>query len=80
MPMLIHIYPGVLSSGDQPFVSLSLSLSFCPRAMAVLQECSMLKIEDILPFFPDFVTIDDFQVRPCSLRGANLLPWGFRTV
>lgn len=27
-----------------------------------LQECSLLKIEDILPFFPDFVTIDHFKV------------------
>ena len=33
------------------------------RAMEVVQECNgLLKIEDILPFFPEFVTIDDFQV------------------
>jgi hypothetical protein len=31
------------------------------KAMAILHECSLLKIEDILPFFPDFVTIDHFQ-------------------
>ena len=32
--------------------------------MEVVQECNgLLKIEDILPFFPEFVTIDDFQVR-----------------
>ena len=30
--------------------------------MKFLQECSLLKIEDILPFFPDFVTIDHFKV------------------
>ena len=32
-------------------------------AMAVLQEApgDMLKIEDVLPFFPDFVTIDHFK-------------------
>ena len=32
-------------------------------AMAVLQESpgDMLKIEDVLPFFPDFVTIDHFK-------------------
>lgn len=29
--------------------------------MEVLQECELIKIEDILPFFPDFVTIDNFQ-------------------
>jgi uncharacterized membrane protein (GlpM family) len=34
--------------------------------MAVLQQCELLKIEDILPFFPDFVLIDDFKVHPHS--------------
>lgn len=30
--------------------------------MDVLHQCEgLLKIEDILPFFPDFVTIDDFK-------------------
>ena len=33
------------------------------QAMEVLKECPTLKIEDILPFFPDFVTIDHFKVR-----------------
>ena len=33
------------------------------RAMEFLHECDLLKIEDILPFFPDFVTIDHFKVR-----------------
>lgn len=32
------------------------------RAMEFLHECDLLKIEDILPFFPDFVTIDHFKV------------------
>jgi len=32
------------------------------RAMEFLHECDILKIEDILPFFPDFVTIDHFKV------------------
>ena len=32
------------------------------RAMELLNECNLLKIEDILPFFPDFVTIDQFKV------------------
>lgn len=31
------------------------------HAMEFLHECDMLKIEDILPFFPDFVTIDHFK-------------------
>lgn len=30
--------------------------------MEFLHDCSLLKIEDILPFFPDFVTIDHFKV------------------
>jgi hypothetical protein len=33
------------------------------KATELLSECSLLKIEDILPFFPDFITIDDFKVR-----------------
>ena len=32
------------------------------RAMEFLQESDLLKIEDILPFFPDFITIDHFKV------------------
>ena len=35
--------------------------------MKFLEECSLLKIEDILPFFPDFVTIDHFKVSPSPL-------------
>ena len=31
-------------------------------AMEFLHDCDLLKIEDILPFFPDFVTIDHFKV------------------
>ncbi|XP_025087260.1 vacuolar protein sorting-associated protein 18 homolog [Pomacea canaliculata] len=31
------------------------------RAMEFLHECDLLKIEDVLPFFPDFVTIDHFK-------------------
>lgn len=34
--------------------------------MQFLQECSLLKIEDILPFFPDFVTIEHFKVFPIN--------------
>lgn len=32
--------------------------------MLFLKECTLLKIEDILPCFPDFVTIEHFKVLP----------------
>ncbi|KAJ8297008.1 Vacuolar protein sorting-associated protein 18 [Rhodotorula toruloides] len=35
-------------------------------AMQFLESTSLLKIEDILPFFPDFVVIDDFKEEICS--------------
>lgn len=42
------------------------------RAMEFLQECDLIKIEDILPFFPDFVTIDHFKDAICtSLQEYN---------
>lgn len=34
--------------------------------MAFLESTDLLKIEDILPFFPDFVVIDDFKAEICS--------------
>ena len=40
------------------------------RAMKFLSDCEFLKIEDILPFFPDFVTIDQFKVIP---GGAHVI-------
>jgi len=40
--------------------------------MEFLHECDLLKIEDILPFFPDFVTIDHFKDAICtSLQEYN---------
>lgn len=30
--------------------------------MELLNQCQLLKIEDILPFFPDFTRIDTFKV------------------
>lgn len=44
------------------------------KATLVLRESdNVIKIEDILPFFPDFVTIDDFKEAICqSLEGYNL--------
>jgi hypothetical protein len=34
--------------------------------MAFLEDTNLLKIEDILPFFPDFVVIDDFKDEICA--------------
>jgi len=36
------------------------------KAMELLSQCDLLKIEDILPFFPDFTRIDDFKEEICS--------------
>ena len=30
-------------------------------AIALLKECSLLKIDDLLPWFPDFVVLDKFK-------------------
>lgn len=34
--------------------------------MRFLENTELLKIEDILPFFPDFVVIDDFKEEICT--------------
>lgn len=40
--------------------------------MEFLKECSVLKIEDILPFFPEFTLIDNFKDEICeSLESYN---------
>ncbi|TMW64247.1 hypothetical protein Poli38472_012869 [Pythium oligandrum] len=36
------------------------------EAMGILKESGLLKIEDILPFFPDFVQINDFKKEICE--------------
>ncbi|XP_066588166.1 vacuolar protein sorting-associated protein 18 homolog [Prorops nasuta] len=42
------------------------------QAMKFLQNCDLVKIEDILPFFSDFVTIDHFKDAICnSLQEYN---------
>lgn len=39
------------------------------KAIAFLKETDgLLKIEDILPFFPDFALIDDFKVRNLQIK------------
>lgn len=35
-------------------------------ATRLLKECPLLKVEDILPFFPTFNTIDDFKAEICN--------------
>lgn len=40
--------------------------------MDFLQQCDLIRIEDILPFFSDFVTIDHFKDAICnSLKVQN---------
>ena len=43
--------------------------------MEFLNQCELLKIEDILPFFQDFVTIDHFKVR-MSISSVHVLSQG----
>ncbi len=35
-------------------------------AIEFLKRCELLKIEDLIPFFPDFVVIDDFKDEICT--------------
>ncbi|KAK1756074.1 Pep3/Vps18/deep orange family-domain-containing protein [Echria macrotheca] len=35
-------------------------------AIEFLKQCDLLKIEDLIPFFPDFVVIDDFKDEICA--------------
>lgn len=35
-------------------------------ALTFLKRCELLKIEDLIPFFPDFVVIDDFKDEICE--------------
>ena len=36
------------------------------EAIEFLKRCELLKIEDLIPFFPDFVVIDDFKEEICN--------------
>jgi len=36
------------------------------RALDLLQRCDLLKIEDLVPLFPDFTAIDDFKDEICA--------------
>ena len=39
-------------------------------SMAFLKRCDLLRIEDLIPFFPDFVTIDAFKEEICTALEA----------
>jgi len=42
-------------------------------ALQLLKSCELLKISDILPYFPDFVLIEDFKDEICeTLEGYNV--------
>lgn len=47
-------------------MSLNIQILTHPSVMQFLKQCDLLKMEDILPFFPDFVLIDDFKDEICS--------------
>jgi hypothetical protein len=71
------LFPAFLLS-FQIFSSFS-SMKLCLKrkdikeAMAFLTHCNLLKIEDILPFFPDFVLIDSFKEEVCICLFVSLL-------
>ena len=52
----------------RPSVKLSTQIDILNlfRVMMILKECSVLRLEDILPFFPDFTQIETFKVPPLS--------------
>lgn len=39
-------------------------------AIQTLKQCELLRIEDLIPFFPDFVVIDDFKDEICAALEA----------
>jgi hypothetical protein len=39
-------------------------------AIQTLKQCELLRIEDLIPFFPDFVVIDDFKEEICAALEA----------
>ncbi len=50
-----------------------------PRALSILNECDLLKIEDILPFFPPFSSVASFKEEICkSLEDHKISIEGLR--
>ena len=39
------------------------------KALSIMKECDLIKIEDVLPFFPDLLTIDLFKEAICESLG-----------
>ncbi|KAK3940505.1 Pep3/Vps18/deep orange family-domain-containing protein [Diplogelasinospora grovesii] len=48
---------GVVVGGDKSGIK---------TAIEFLKRCDLLRIEDLIPFFPDFVVIDDFKEEICA--------------
>lgn len=45
------------------------------KALNLLKECELLRIEDLLPFFSDFEKIDNFKEAICdALKVSNGSP------
>lgn len=44
------------------------------QAMEFLRECDLIRIEDVLPFFSDFVTIDHFKEAICNSLQVIISP------
>jgi vacuolar protein sorting-associated protein 18 len=47
-------------------LSFSISKEGIKEVMELIRECSLIRIEDVLPFFPDFWVIDDFKDEICK--------------
>ena len=54
------------SGGGTSSGSISSSNGGIKTAIEFLKRCDLLKIEDLIPFFPDFVVIDDFKEEICA--------------
>jgi vacuolar protein sorting-associated protein 18 len=49
-----------------PATSTEMEALSIKSAITFLKQCELLKIEDLIPFFPDFVVIDDFRDEICT--------------
>jgi vacuolar protein sorting-associated protein 18 len=62
----LSIAEKVISQQDGMKKYLPCLLSNNDRALELLQRCELLKIEDLVPLFPDFMAIDDFKDEICT--------------
>lgn len=72
-PLPIPPLPLYICLTRQRYCQLTNEYTHFHRAMQFVNDFQLLKIEDILPFFPDFVTIDHFKVGFISTFIATLL-------